>query len=190
MTSTAIAHRHVLREPRATWREALAALRKSIWAISLPVFVLGGMYAGVFTATEAAAAGAALALVDRRAWSTATSACARSGIRPIDACRVSAMLFMILAGAAVFGHVLTKLRIPQQIVEAVIAADIGVTGFLIVDDGADLRARHVPRVDLDHPDHDAGDPAGDGPAAHQSGLVRHAARRSTSSSRRSRRRSA
>jgi C4-dicarboxylate transporter DctM subunit len=42
------------------------------------------------------------------------------------------MLFMILAGASVFGHVLTKLRIPQIIVEAVIAADIGVTGFLIV----------------------------------------------------------
>ncbi len=50
----------------------------------------------------------------------------------VDACRVSAMLFMILAGASVFGHVLTKLRIPQQIVEAIIAADIGVTGFLIV----------------------------------------------------------
>ena len=95
------------------------------------MFVLGGMYAGVFTATEAAAAGAWLALFVgvviyrqigwRAIWESA-----------IDACRVSAMLFMILAGASVFGHVMTKLRIPQQIVEAVIAADIGVTGFLIV----------------------------------------------------------
>jgi C4-dicarboxylate transporter DctM subunit len=42
------------------------------------------------------------------------------------------MLFMIMAGASVFGHVLTKMRIPQQIVEAIIAADIGVAGFLIV----------------------------------------------------------
>jgi C4-dicarboxylate transporter DctM subunit len=32
----------------------------------------------------------------------------------------------------VFGHVLTKLRIPQQIVETVIAADVGVTGFLVI----------------------------------------------------------
>ncbi len=131
MTSTAIAHRHITREPRATWREVLVALRKSIWALSLPVFVLGGMYAGLFTATEAAAAGAWLALLvavviyrnvgPRAIWDSA-----------VDACRVSAMLFMILAGASVFGHVLTKLRIPQQIVQAVIAADIGVAGFLIV----------------------------------------------------------
>ena len=131
MFSTARAHRHIAREPRASWGEALTALRKSLWAISLPVFVLGGMYAGVFTATEAAAAGAWLALFVavviyrtvgfKGIWDSA-----------VDASRVSAMLFMILAGASVFGHVLTKLRIPQQIVESVIAADVGVTGFLII----------------------------------------------------------
>ncbi len=131
MTATAIAHRHIPRERRASLREALTAIRKSLWALSLPVFVLGGMYAGVFTATEAAAAGALLALFvamvvyrtlgPRGVWDGA-----------IDACRVSAMLFMILAGASVFGHVLTKLRIPQQVVQSVIEADIGVTGFLIV----------------------------------------------------------
>ena len=131
MASTAIAHRHIKREPRAGWREAIAAIRKSLWAFSLPVFVLGGMYAGVFTATEAAAAGALLALfvavvvyrtIDLRAiWDSA-----------IDASRISAMMFMILAGASVFGHVLTKLRVPQQIVQTLVAADIGVTGFLIV----------------------------------------------------------
>lgn len=131
MGTAAFAHRHLAREPRATLREALVALRGSIWAISLPVFVLGGMYAGVFTATEAAAAGAWLAIAVgvfvyrtirlREIWDSA-----------LDACRVSAMLFMILAGAAVFGHVMTKMRIPQQIVEAVVATDIGVTGFLIV----------------------------------------------------------
>mgnify|MGYP000008048049 FL=1 len=131
MASTALTHRHLQREPRATLAEALGAIRRSLWAISLPVFVLGGMYAGLFTATEAAAAGAWLALLIallvyrtiglRDVWNSA-----------VDACRVSAMLFMILAGASVFGHVLTKLRIPQQIVEAIIAADIGVTGFLVV----------------------------------------------------------
>ena len=131
MTSTAIAHREIRRERRASLREVRAALRQSVWALSLPVFVLGGMYAGLFTATEAAGAGAWLALVLgvfvyrtlklRDVWDSA-----------LDACRVSATLFMILAGAAVFGHVLTKLRIPQQIVAAVISADIGATGFLIV----------------------------------------------------------
>jgi C4-dicarboxylate transporter DctM subunit len=131
MFSTGVAHKHIRREPRASFGEAVRAVRRSIWAISLPVFVLGGMYAGVFTATEAAGAGAWLALLVgvliyrsvgwRDIWASA-----------VDASRVSAMLFMILAGASVFGHVLTKLRIPQQIVEAVIAADIGVAGFLVV----------------------------------------------------------
>jgi len=131
MARTAIAHRHIRRERRASLREAIGAIRKAIWAISLPVFVLGGMYAGIFTATEAAAAGAWLALF------IAAVLYRSIGLRDIwdsavDACRVSAMLFMILAGASVFGHVLTKMRIPQQIVETIIAADIGVAGFLIV----------------------------------------------------------
>ena len=118
-------------ETRATLAEMWRALLRSGWALSLPVFVLGGMYAGVFTATEAAAAGAWLALLVavvvyrslnlRDIW-----ACA------IDASKLSAMLFMILAGATVFGHVLTKLRIPQQIVETIIAADVGVVGFLLI----------------------------------------------------------
>jgi C4-dicarboxylate transporter DctM subunit len=41
------------------------------------------------------------------------------------------MLFMILAGASVLGFVLTKMRIPHEIVQAVVAQEIGVTGFLL-----------------------------------------------------------
>ncbi|HSB24814.1 MAG TPA: TRAP transporter large permease [Burkholderiaceae bacterium] len=130
MASVALSHRHIPREPRASWTEAARAIRNSGWALSLPVFVLGGMYAGVFTATEAAAAGATLALavgcfVYRTIKLSAIWAAA------IDASRTSAMLFMILAGASVFGHVLTKMRIPQQIVELVVSLDVGVIGFLI-----------------------------------------------------------
>src|SRR5574340_965953 len=131
IASTALGRTGVQRGPRATLREALAAIRKSAWALSLPVFVLGGMYAGVFTATEAAAAGAWLALFVaavvyrtigwRDVWRSA-----------LDACRISATLFMIMAGAAVFGHVLTKMRVPQQVVQAVIASPLGAGGFLVV----------------------------------------------------------
>ncbi|MEZ5653172.1 MAG: TRAP transporter large permease [Burkholderiaceae bacterium] len=128
---TMLTRRDARREPMASLGEMWRALLRSVWALSLPVFVLGGMYAGVFTATEAAAAGAWLALfvgvvVYRSLRPADIWACA------MDASRLSTMLFMILAGATVFGHVLTKLRIPQQIVESVIAADIGVTGFLLV----------------------------------------------------------
>ena len=128
--TSALGARAVRREPRASLAESLGALRKSVWALSLPALVLGGMYAGVFTATEAAAAGAVLALAVgaivyrtigwREIWDSA-----------LDASRTSAMLFMILAGASVFGFVLTKMRIPHEIVQWVVARDIGQLGFLL-----------------------------------------------------------
>jgi C4-dicarboxylate transporter DctM subunit len=130
MGTSALGRRAVRREPRASLPEALAALRKSLWALALPVLVLGGMYAGVFTATEAAAAGAVLALFVgvvvyrsigvRETWHAA-----------MDASRTSAMLFMILAGASVFGFVLTKLRIPHELVQVVVQREIGQLGFLL-----------------------------------------------------------
>jgi C4-dicarboxylate transporter DctM subunit len=119
------------REPMASLPEMGRAVRRAFWALTMPVFVLGGMYAGVFTATEAAAAGAWLALV-------ITIAIYRTiGWRDIwdsaaEAARMSAMLFMILSGATVFSHVLTKMRIPQQVVETLVAADFGALGFVIV----------------------------------------------------------
>lgn len=118
------------RESRAGLGEALRAIRKSVWALALPPFILGGMYAGVFTATEAAGAGALAALLIavliyrnlgwRDIWGAA-----------VDSARTSAMLFMILVGAALFGHVLTKLRIPAQMVELVTTYGVSQIGFLL-----------------------------------------------------------
>ena len=117
-------------EKRATLKEMAQAVRKAIWALMLPVAVLGGMYLGVFTVTEAAGAGAFAALL------IAVIVYRRFGVgdlweASIAACRTSAMLFMILAGATVFGHVLTKMRIPQEIVALVTEMGIGQFGFLI-----------------------------------------------------------
>lgn len=118
------------REPRATLAEAAAAIRKSLWSLALPPFILGGMYAGVFTATEAAGAGALAALL------IAAIVYRTLGWRAIweaakDAARTSAMLFMILVGAGLFGHVLTKLRIPAQMVDLVTAYGVGQIEFLL-----------------------------------------------------------
>ena len=116
-------------EPRATFPEALAALRRSFWSLTLPALVLGGMYFGVFTATEAAAAGALGALLIAAfvyrnfGWNDLW----RSAI---DASRNSAMLFLILAAAALLGNVLTKLRIPNQMVDLVTQYGVSQLGFL------------------------------------------------------------
>lgn len=119
-----------IREKRATMRELGAALRKSIWALMLPPLILGGMYAGVFTATEAAGVGAFAAML------IATLVYRTLGWRDIwhsalDAARTSSMLFLILAAAAIFGHALTKLRIPNEIVELVAHYGLSQTGFLL-----------------------------------------------------------
>lgn len=120
----------VVRQPRASAGEMLAAVRRSLWALALPVFVLGGMYMGVFTATEAAGAGALAALL------VAVLVYRSLGWRDIwqsamDASRTTAMLFMILAAAAVFSHALTKLRIPQEIVELVTTLGLSQVEFLL-----------------------------------------------------------
>ncbi len=120
----------IKRPPRASAWEMLVAIRKSFWALSLPVFVLGGMYMGVFTATEAAAAGALAALV------IATLVYRTLSLMDIwrsamDASRTSAMIFMILAAAAVFSHLLTKMRIPQEIVALVTTYGLGQLEFLL-----------------------------------------------------------
>jgi C4-dicarboxylate transporter DctM subunit len=119
----------VTRPPRASGAEILASLRKSFWALTLPPFVLGGMYAGVFTATEAAATGALYAFV------IAALIYRTLGPKEIVACfveavKTSAMLFLIIIGAALFGHMLTILRVPQEIVETVAHYEVGVWAFL------------------------------------------------------------
>jgi C4-dicarboxylate transporter DctM subunit len=116
--------------PAATLPEIGGALRKSVWALTLPPFVLCGIYFGVFTPTEAAGTGALYAL--------AIAVLVYRGVRAIDlwdgvqeATRISAVLFLIIVGAAVYGYMLTKLRIPQGLVDDVLALGLGRTGFLV-----------------------------------------------------------
>jgi C4-dicarboxylate transporter DctM subunit len=117
------------RPPRATLPEIGSALRKSAWALTLPPFVLGGMYLGVFTATEAAAMGALYALfVAGVVYRTLTLAALVDCV--LNACRTSAMLLLIVIGAGVFGHMLTLLRIPQEMVELVTRYDVSLYVFL------------------------------------------------------------
>jgi C4-dicarboxylate transporter DctM subunit len=119
-----------VRPKRATLPEAGQAIRKSFWALILPPFVLGGMYFGIFTATEAAGAGALLALI------IAVFIYRQFGWKDLweggeEAARTSAVLFMIIIGAALFGYMLTKLNIPAEAVALALEYNVSQTGFLI-----------------------------------------------------------
>ena len=102
------------------WQACRASLRKSVWALTLPPIVLGGIYFGIFTASEAAAIGCIFALV------IAVGVYRNFGFRDLyetafETVRTTAMLFMILAAAAMFGYVVTIMRLPNELVEAVVS---------------------------------------------------------------------
>ena len=98
---------------RFTWRQRLAAIR-GIWAVALLfVLVIGGIYGGVFTATEGAGVGAAGAFF---------FALARKSLSPrvllevlIESSRTTAMLFMILIGAMIFTNFINFTSMPADL---------------------------------------------------------------------------
>ena len=98
---------------RSSWRERLVALR-GVWAVAtLFVFVMGGIYGGLFTATEGAGMGAFGALLFalwRRAltWRTLYDAL-------LESARTTAMLFMILIGALMFAEFINITTMPGDL---------------------------------------------------------------------------
>jgi C4-dicarboxylate transporter DctM subunit len=106
------------------------SMRRAGWSMTLPIFVLGGIYMGVFTATEAAGTGTLYAILIAGAiYRTLTWRDLWDGVQ--DATRTSAMLLMIIAGAAVYGYMLTKLHIPQELAALVTDMGLSRTGFLV-----------------------------------------------------------
>ncbi|CAM5194235.1 TRAP transporter large permease protein OS=Castellaniella sp OX=1955812 GN=EPN31_11280 PE=3 SV=1 [Castellaniella denitrificans] len=123
--------RNMPRQPRASLGEVLVAGRDSIWGLLLIAIILGGIYGGVFTPTEAAAVAAVYA------FAIAVFVYRDIGMRQvpevlIDAAKVTIMLMFIIANALLFAHVLTTERIPQAIAEQIIAWDMSSWQFLIV----------------------------------------------------------
>lgn len=146
------------------------SLKRAGASLSLPLVVLGGIYFGVFTATEAAGAGTLYALV------IAALIYRSIGFKDLvegvgEATRTSAMLLMIIAGAAIYGYMLTKLNVAQDLVTLV--TDWGLAHRLPHrDDGAALPVGPGAGELLHHPADHAGHHAGDGGAGHRQGLAR------------------
>ncbi len=113
---------------RASWRERFASLR-DIWAtVLLFAFVIGGIYGGMFTATEAAgmgAGGAFLIGILRRRLS------GKDILRSLlESTRTTAAVFTILIGAMLFGYFLTITQTPQKVTEFLTGTGLGPYGIL------------------------------------------------------------
>jgi C4-dicarboxylate transporter, DctM subunit len=116
---------------RATWRERAIALRNSFWGLLLIVIVIGGIYSGIFTPTEAAAVSAVYAFV------VAVFVYKDLTLRQIpkvllDSASMSAMLLYIITNAVLFSFLMTYENIPQAMAQWLLDMGLGAVGFLLM----------------------------------------------------------
>jgi C4-dicarboxylate transporter, DctM subunit len=117
--------------PKASMREVLSTLRESMWGLALLGIIMGGIYGGVFTPTEAAAVSAVYAL------GVAVFIYRDLKFKDLphvflEAGRTTVMLMFIVANALLFAHVLTTERIPQTIAEQIVGMGMAPWMFLVV----------------------------------------------------------
>tara|TARA_B100002003_G_C14080987_1_gene520028 strand:+ start:43 stop:1320 length:1278 start_codon:yes stop_codon:yes gene_type:complete len=115
-------------EQKVPWRDRLASLRKGFWGLCLPPIILGGIYAGIFTPTEAAAVG----VVFSAFVAFAIKKLALADLRPIllQTIKTTVMVFFIITGAKIFGHSVTMLQVPQQVITAL--GNMGVSPLMFI----------------------------------------------------------
>ena len=119
------------RMDKASWTERFVAFRRSAWGLLLIVIVMGGIYSGVFTPTEAAAMAAVYAFV------IAVFVYKDMGLRQVpkvlrDSAAMSAMLLYIITNAVLFSFLMTSEGIPQAMAGWIMDKGFGVISFLLV----------------------------------------------------------
>jgi C4-dicarboxylate transporter DctM subunit len=119
------------RMKRASWGECLHAFRESFWGLFLIILVLGGIYSGLFTPTEAAAMAAMYAFFIAVFVYKEMSLADVPAVL-LKASSMSAMILYIITNAAVFSWLLTSEQIPQSMAEWMTAQGFGVVAFLLV----------------------------------------------------------
>lgn len=139
-------------QPWAGWGEIFEAGRDAIWGLMLIIIILGGIYGGIFTPTEAAAVAAIYAFLIANFVYRDMGPFKQKGPGGVmllwrglsvfwhhdtkkslfEAGKLTIMLLFIIANALILKHVLTEERIPQMITEAMLSAGFGPIMFLVV----------------------------------------------------------
>ena len=119
------------RQPRAPLAEVIRTGRKALWGLLLIVIIMGGIYGGIFTPTEAAAVSAVYAAVVALFVYRDLKFTDVPHVL-VDAAKVTVMLLFIIANAFLFAHVLTTEQIPQSIARGITEAGLAPWQFLLV----------------------------------------------------------
>lgn len=119
------------RQPKASWKERWVAFKEAFWGLMLIVVVMGGIYSGLFTPTEAAAMSAVYAFV------VALFVYRDIGFKQVpkvllDSANMASMLLFIIASAVLLSFILTSEQVPQNIANWIVGTGLGTVGFLIV----------------------------------------------------------
>ncbi|MEI6600840.1 MAG: TRAP transporter large permease subunit [Comamonadaceae bacterium] len=119
------------RMKKATWMERLRFFRASVWGLMLVVIIVGGIYSGIFTATEAAAMAAVYSFF------VSIFVYKDMGMKDVpkvlrDSANMSAMLLYIITNAALFSFVLANENLPHRLADWILGMHLGQTGFLLV----------------------------------------------------------
>jgi len=117
-------------EPKASWRERGTAIRQALWPLGFPLIIVGGIYGGIFSPTEAAAVCVLYAFIleflvfrslkSKDIWAIAKS----TGL-------ITAVVFILVGVGNGFSWIISFAQIPSAVLEAVGINEAGPTGVLI-----------------------------------------------------------
>jgi C4-dicarboxylate transporter, DctM subunit len=119
------------RQAASSWAIRWKTFREAIWGLFLILVVMGGIYTGIFTPTEAAAMSAVYAFF------VAVFVYKDMGLKKVpkvllDSASMSAMLLYIITNAVLFSFLITHENIPQAIAEFMVGGGLGKIGFLLM----------------------------------------------------------
>lgn len=118
-------------EPKATWQERGKALYHALWPLGFPVIIIGGIFGGIFSPTEAAAVSVAYALV-LEGFIFKTMKLADFYATAKSTGLVTAVVFILVGAGAAFAWVLSYAQVPQQLLEMIGISEMGKYGVLFV----------------------------------------------------------
>ncbi|MRH77957.1 TRAP transporter large permease subunit [Spiribacter sp. C176] len=117
-------------EEKTSWGERLVAVRQALWPLGFPLIIVGGIYGGIFSPTEAAAVCVLYAFIlefivfrslqSKEIWAIAKS----TGL-------ITAVVFILVGVGNGFSWIISFAQIPQAVLEAVGINEAGPTGVLI-----------------------------------------------------------
>jgi C4-dicarboxylate transporter, DctM subunit len=118
------------RQPKASWGQRVKSFRESVWGLFLIIVVMGGIYTGIFTPTEAAAMSAMYAFF------VAVFVYRDMGLKDVpkvllNSANMSAMLLYIITNAVLFSFIMTNENIPQALADWMLSQGLGMVVFLL-----------------------------------------------------------